>query len=244
MAVAPEPFDFKDGKLGLRAGYRHLFWVYDIRNKKDPTNGSYLNGNNFQLSTFFVGARYSFAEKWSTSFGVDQNRIMGGNNASSSWEMGRMFDGGNWKEIYTEWNPNWSLDRSFSLPKGIEGSISYSGGYHFTTTDPFPTSHVNDRWDNSLMVSLMYAPAEKWMLQPYVRLAHSIYTRSVNSNGTGHRRDLTSSIGMNVVWSPTDRTSVRFSVRGEKRNSNESDSIVTHYSKFDAVTGVTFSLRF
>jgi hypothetical protein len=240
LAFAPDPWEVADGKLSLRSGYRHIFWIYDVKRQVDTNN---LNAGNFQLSSFFVSSRYVFREHWAASFGVDHNRIMLG---KSNWRMGRLFEAGNWNEVYTEFNPNWSLDRMFSLTTKITGSLSYSGGYHFTYTDPntapSPTRIGNDHLNNALMLSLMYAPVEQWLVQPYIRGAHAAFTRSGAVKGNEHRRDLTRSLGVNVVWSPTERTSIRASISGEFRNSN--DPVITDYSKFEAATGLSFTFRF
>ncbi|MEI6715562.1 MAG: hypothetical protein WCO60_17535 [Verrucomicrobiota bacterium] len=239
LAFAPQPWDVGNGKLSFRSGYRHLFWVYDLKDRKLPSDPRYLNGGNFELSSFFISSRYSFNEHWTASAGVDHNRVMLGR---STWNLGRLIQTGNWKEAYTEFNPNWSLDRAFNLTKTLSGSLSYSGGYHFTETDPLPSRRTNDRLDSNLMLSLMYTPIEKWLIQPYVRLGHSAYTRSEMSATSPHRRDLTRSLGVNVTWSASERVSVRLSVSGEARKSNE--PLVNDYSKFDVTSGVSFVIQF
>lgn len=242
LAIAPEAWEIGAGKLSVRSGYRHTFWIYDVKKQVDTTN---LNAGNFELSSFFVSGRYMFLENWSATFGVDHNRIMGG---KASWRMGRMFEEGNWNEIFTEFNPNWALDRSFELTKKVSASLGYSGGYHFTCADgdklstPQKTERWNDHLDNALMLNVMYSPNEKWMFQPFARVAHALYTRTAEIKGHEHRRDLTRSLGVNVVWSPTERTSIRASISGEFRNSN--DPSTTDYSKFDAATGVSFTFKF
>jgi hypothetical protein len=127
LAVAPDPVDLGPGKLGIRAGYRHLIWMYDAaklghaRSVNDTSFGS-LNGNNFEMSTFFLGTNYSFAEDWNASLGLDFNRIMSDQHLDedrlaserdkallegrsdpstpSEWSLGRMADYSKWTEIY------------------------------------------------------------------------------------------------------------------------------------------------
>ncbi len=235
LAFAPDAVDLGAGKLSLRAGYRHLFWIYDLKKE----SGS-LNSGNFQFGTVFLSGRYSFLEHWSASLGLDYNRVLTG---ASGWKASRTFEAHNWKEVLTEYSPSWGLDRSFVLTPKISGSIGYSGAYHFTDTDPLPTRTANDRLDNALMLSLVYMPSEHWMIQPYGRVSYSMYTRSGEVDTTGeHRRDLIQSLGVNVMWIPTQRISVRASISGECRNSN--DPLTTDYNKMEAATGVSFTVRF
>ena len=251
LAFAPEAWDVGPGKLNFRAGYRHIFWVYDVQRLDSD---GHLNDGNFELSSVFLSGRYTFWEHWSASLGIDHNRVLSGrlrpNEArgydAPSWRWSRLFEPGNWGEVYTEFSPNWSLDRYFTISPKWSASLGYSGAYHFTHTDPYPTSRVNDRVDSNLMASVMFSPSASWMFQPYARVAHSLYTRSGRVDGlagnNAHRRDLVRSIGLNAVWTLSDRTSVRASVSGEFRNSN--DPNITDYGKFDAATGLTFTLRF
>lgn len=235
LTFSPEAIEVGPGKLNLSAGYRHLFWVYDLKKQSGP-----LNYGNFELSSLFMAARYSFNETWRASLGLDYNRVL--TNSRSSWRLSRDLEPGSWKEAYVAWNPNWSLDKTFSLSSKVFASLSYSGGYHFTHTDPYPTSWVNDHLDNSLMGSLIYQFSEKLMLQPYARVQHSLYTRSGNVKGDEHRRDFTRSLGANVMYTFSDRWSARASISGEFRNSN--DPNVTDYSKFESAIGLSAVFKF
>jgi len=270
LALAPEPVDLGPGKVGVRAGYRHLLWMYDAakvgraRSVIGPEYGS-LNGNNFEMSTFFVGANYSFAENWNASLGVDFNRIMndekldasrietavaeGKDSTPSEWSLGRMIDYSKWVEIYSEWNPNWALSRNVPLGDQTNLSVSYSGSYHFTTTDPAPTgpsgggfrTNTADKLDNGVTLSLTYAPLEKLMLQPNVRLSHSLYTQPQTTHSL--RRDRSVTPGMTVMYMPSPRVALRGVVSADFRHSNDQD-LSPNSSKLDASVGVSLTLKF
>ena len=275
LALAPEPVDLGPGKAGVRAGYRHLLWMYDAakvghaRSVNGTEYGS-LNGSNFEMSTFFVGANYSFAENWNASLGVDFNRIMSdeklddgrlsierenaiiegraASNLPSEWSLSRMIDYSKWQEIYSEWNPNWALFRNVSLSDKINLSVSYSGSYHFTTTDPVPTgggtglrTNVADKLDNGVTVSVTFAPLEKVIVQPNVRLSHSLYTQPQTTQSL--RRDRGVTPGLTVMYMPSPRVSLRGVVSADFRHCNDQD-LSPNSSKLDASIGVSLTLKF
>lgn len=266
LALAPEPVDLGPGKAGVRAGYRHLLWMYDAakvghaRSVNGTEYGS-LNGSNFEMSTFFVGANYSFAENWNASLGVDFNRIMndekldasgieatfneGKDSTPSEWSLGRMIDYSKWQEIYSEWNPNWALFRNVSVSDKINLSVSYSGSYHFTTTDPAPTgprrTNPADKLDNGVTVSVTFAPLEKVIVQPNVRLSHSLYTQPQTTQSL--RRDRGVTPGLTVMYMPSPRVSLRGVVSADFRHCNDQD-LSPNSSKLDASIGVSLTLKF
>jgi hypothetical protein len=263
LTFAPEPFDLGPGKMGLRSGYRHLFWMYDAAKLggarwPDSSKGT-LNGLNFQMSTFFAGSNYSFDENWNASLGVDYNRILNDQRLDegrlltdpigSEWSLGRMIDYSKWTEVYVEWNPNWGLSRNIALGDKVNLTLAYSGGYHFTATDAVPTykdpdngiSNTGDKLDNNLTVSLTYTPTEKVMLQPNVRVSHYIYTQP-QSVATS-RRDRGIAPGLTVMWMPTSKVSLRWSFTADFRHSND-QTLSPNSKKLDASTGLSVSLKF
>ena len=240
LALAPEPKDFWIGKLSWRAGYRHLFWVYDAGRMT-----SNLNGNNFEMSSAFSSANLSFYENWNASLGLDYNRILndaGASAAPGQWNPGRLTDPSKWTEIYTEWNPTWSISRNIPLGEKTGLVLGYNGGYHFTNTDQEngPRTWSSDHLDNGVSATLSYAPVEKWVLQPSVRFTHQIYTQPQSAGG--HRLDRLVSPGLTLLWMPTARWSVRASVNSEFKHSNNIDT--PNYSKVDCSGGVTFTFKF
>jgi hypothetical protein len=245
-AFAPQPFELGPGKLAVRAGYRQLFWIYDIKKENAPSG---LNQNNFLFGTVFLSGRYSFLDNWGATLGLDYNRVLTG-QAGSDWQWSRLVEFGHWKETYVELTPNWGVDRSFNLSARWSGSLAYSGAYHFSSADPQSaqqsTRRSNDRIDNALMASLMFVPTEQFMIQPFARVLHSAYTRSgavdPAAGNDSHRRDWTHSFGLNVMWMPTPALAVRATAGGEFRDS--SDPIIPDYSKFDTSLGLSVSIRF
>lgn len=244
LAFAPEPLDIGIGKLGVRGGYRHLFYIYDA------FGGCSLNASNFEMSTLFLGGNLSFLEKWNASLGMDYGRVMMlPGPAPKKWSYEYVFDPSKWQEGFVDWSPNWALMRSVSFNDKLNLILSYSGAYHFTEASQIPElqnrTNSNDKLDSTLMASLMWSLTSKWMLQPSMRLTHSLYTQPTNAVGDlpkVHRRDRTLGPSLSVMWSPTPRVSCRASVGGEFRNSN--DPLTQNYSKFEASIGLSAALKF
>ena len=238
LALAPEPIAVPGGKLSLRTGYRHLFYIYDVSNKSAP-----LNGNNFEMSTLFVGANFSFLENWNAGLGLDYNRLL---FQKRDWDLvQRPLDPSNWSEGYVEYNPNWSLSRNIGLAEKLNLSVSYTGGYHFSHTDPSSLdtkdySKTGDKLENGVSLSLIWTPVEKLLLIPNIRFTHYAYTQS--QRGGGHRLDRTLGPGLSVTYALTPRVSLRFSVSSEFRHSTAPEN--SGVRKFDAGGGVSFSVKF
>jgi outer membrane receptor protein involved in Fe transport len=235
LAAAPEPFDVWGGKLSLRSGYRHLFWVYDVSDRSNV-----LNNLNFEMSTLFFGSSFSFKENWNASLGMDYNRLL---FQSRNWGWDKPLDPSNWKEGYVEWLPNWSLSRNIPLRDKLNLTVGYNGSYHFTRTDPnagWSNTNSSDRIDSSASVSLMWSFMDKFLLMPSFRYTHSIYTHTQQAGG--HRADRTLSPSLALVWSPRPWLSARWSVGGEFRHS--SDANTPNSSKLELGTGMSVTIRF
>jgi outer membrane receptor protein involved in Fe transport len=238
LALAPEPIALAGGKLSLRTGYRHLFYMYDVSNKSAP-----LNGNNFEMSTLFVGANFNFKENWNAGLGLDYNRLL---FQKRPWDLAqRPLDPSNWSEGYVEYNPNWSLSRNIGLAEKLNLSVSYTGGYHFSRTDTSPLdtndySKSGDKLENGVSLSLIWVPLEKLLLIPSIRFTHYAYTQGQRLEG--HRQDRALSPGLTVMYSLTPRISLRFSVSSEFRHSTAPEN--SGIRKLDAGGGVSFSVKF
>jgi len=238
LALAPEAKDIGIGKLGWHAGYRQLFWMYDVW-RIHPE----LNGNNFMMSSAFLSSNLSFKENWNASLGLDYNRIMNDSGVAAEpnqWRLGRLADASKWTEVYTEWNPNWSLSRNIGLGDKAGLTLGYNGGYHFTKTDPNPLTWSSDHLDSGVSLTLSLTPIEKWVIQPGVRFNYQVYTQPQNAGG--HRSDRTLSPGLTVLWMPSERWSVRASFGSEFKYSSNADT--PNYHKFEGSTGVSFTYKF
>lgn len=238
LAFAPEPLALGGGKLSVRAGYRHLFYIYDVSN-----SSAALNGNNFEMSSLFLGANFNFKENWNASLGLDYNRIL---FQKREWDLAhRPLDPSNWTEGYVEYKPNWSLSRNIALSEKLNLSVSYSGAYHFSNTDPTvgdvrDFSRVGDNFENGVSLSLVWVPVEKLLLIPSYRITHYNYTHSQRLGG--HRQDRTMSPNITVMYAMSERVALRFSVGGEFRHSSAPEN--SGVRKLDTGCGASFTFKF
>jgi hypothetical protein len=238
LAIAPEPISLDAGKLALRAGYRHLFFFYDVTDGSAP-----LNLQNFQMSSFFLGANLTFKENWNASLGLDYNRLL---FSKRPWNLlHRPLDPSNWSEGYTEFKPTWSLSRNIALLEKLNLSVSYSGAYHFSHTDPISTdtedfTKTADNFENSASLSLMWAPVDKLLFIPSCRFTHYLYTRSQRLGG--RREDRTLSPSITAMYSISQRISLRVSLGGDFRHSSQPEN--SGVRKFDTGVGASFTLKF
>jgi outer membrane receptor protein involved in Fe transport len=238
LQVSPEPFAIAGGKLSLSGGYRHLFYIYDV---SDRSAG--LNKFNFELSSLFLAANFSFKENWNASLGLDYNRIL---FQKREWDLAqRPLDPSNWTEGYVEYKPTWSLSRNIALADKLSLSVSYSGAYHFSRTDPTigdveDFRKIGDNLENGVSMSLLWGPVEKLLLIPSFRFTHYNYTQSQRLGG--HRQDRTMSPNLSALYSLTERVSLRFSISGEFRHSSAPEN--SGVRKLDAGGGVSCSVKF
>jgi hypothetical protein len=238
LALAPEPISLSAGKLALRAGYRHLFYIYDVADGVAP-----LNLQNFEMSSLFLGANLTFMENWNAGLGLDYNRLLFSKRA---WNLlHRPIDPSNWSEGYTEIKPNWSLARNIGLGEKLNLSVAYNGAYHFSRTDPIEGDTDNftrtaDNWENGASLSLMWAPVEKILFIPSFRFTHYLYTRSQRFGG--RRQDRTMSPGITAMYMLSQRVSFRISVGGDFRHSSQPEN--SGVRKYDAGVGLSLNAKF
>lgn len=238
LTIAPEPFALGAGKLALRAGYRHLLYVYDVTNRSAP-----LNLQNFEMSSVFLGANFNFKENWNAGLGVDYNRLL---FSKRPWNLlHRPIDPSNWSEGYTELKPNWSLSRNIGLAEKLNLSVSYSGAYHFSHTDAIvgdvrDFTSTADNWENGASVSLIWTPIEKLLLIPSYRFTHYLYTRSQRLGG--RRQDRTMSPNITAMYAFSQRLSLRASFGGDFRHSSQPEN--SGVRKYDTGVGISLTLKF
>jgi hypothetical protein len=211
------PFELLGGTVSPHAGYRHQWWLYSLND-----TGNQLNNFDFAVSTFFVGFRHNWHDKWVASFSLDYNRFLSLEDDDH--------------EFYVELAPNWALERNFALGEKTQLTAGYYGAYHWTQTDPAPVKHINDRLDSAFGLSLTTELLPKLFLQPYYRLQWSHY--SENSD----RNDLYNTLGVSAIYAFNDWASIRAFISFESRNST--DDTVADYHKWDSGGGVTFTARF
>ena len=211
------PMEVAGGILSPRVGYRHQWWLYSLDNTSNQ-----LNNFDFALGSLFIGFRHSWDEKWVATASLDYNRYLSADN--------------DWDEFYTELAPNWTLERNIPFGETAQLTIGYYGAYHFTYTDPQPTSNINDRLDSAIGFTYTQELMPKLFIQPYYRLQWSHYTENSDRN------DMYNNLGVSLVYMFNEWASIRGFVNYENRNST--DDTVTDYHKWDSGGGVTFTAQF
>ena len=214
---APPAFALAGGELAVRAGYRHQRYNYGL-----DSTANQLNNLDFDVGTVYLGGRWTFRENWRASLGLDYNRYL-------SHES-------DWAEFYTELLPQWGLERTFTVGAKDSLSLSYFGGYHFTYSDPDPTTHSNDRLDTILALAYSHELRPGLVLQPFYRWQQSHYTENTDRNDVFH------TVGVTVAYFFNEWAAVRFFSSFEVRDST--DSSIQDYHKWDTGGGVAFAVRF
>ena len=213
----PQPFALGKAMVSTRFGYRHQWWLYSL----DKTRSG-LNDFNFSVSSFYAGIRHSWDEKWVVSFNLDLNRYLSQDN--------------DLQQFYSEFVPNWSLERNFQVGQKGYLTVGYYGSLHLTHTAPVPTSDLNDRLDTAFSATYSQELCPGLVVQPYYRLLFSAYTKNTS------RTDVYNNLGVGLIYSFNENASIRATLGYENRNSN--DNTVTDYNKLEFGGGVNFSMRF
>ncbi len=215
--LAPPPFEFAGGEAALHIGYRHARYNYGL-----DSSANQLNNIDFDVGTIYAGSRFTFHDDWHGWLGLEYNRYLSSER--------------DWSEFYTELLPQWGVERVLHFNDKNAFSLSYYGGYHFTHSDPDPTTHGNDRLDTILSLAYNYTVVTGVILQPYYRFQHSYYSQS------GSRHDVFNVVGLTVAYFFNEWASVRLFTSFEARESN--DPRVQDYRKWDSGGGVTLAVRF
>ena len=223
-AVNFPTFDLLGKQVAAKAGYRHQWWLYSLNDSGSAlknASGSELNFFDFAVSTFFLQARHTFGENWTTGVGLDHNRLLSREDE--------------WAEFYTELVPSWFVERNFNFGEKAALTAGLYGAYHWTHTDDI-VAHINDRLDTSFGITYSYELAPGLVAQPYYRIQWSHYTENSDRN------DMYNSLGFGLSYALGEAASVRAFVGYENRNST--DTLVADYGKWDSGAGLTLSVKF
>ncbi|MDZ4815608.1 MAG: hypothetical protein SGI71_05025 [Verrucomicrobiota bacterium] len=220
FAVAPRPgWEFQDGVLYPRIGYRHQWYVYGLGDKLETT----LNNFDFEVDTAFGDVTYEFLETWQASLGVDFTRLY--------------TDEADANEFYEEAVPRWGVSKFFQVDELSGVSLAYDGNYHVTRVDPLPREDVNDRMDHTFTLSYTRELIPSLYARPYYRFQVTEYTEAVTS-----RTDLLNTLGVMFAYNINEWSNVRTFFNYDMRDSD--NPIVADYDKFDGGLGVTLNFKF
>jgi hypothetical protein len=219
VALSPTPFNVGHGKIAPSLGVRSQWYNYGL----DGAD-KHLDFLNFNAQTAFLSARYRFGKDWEVYGGLDYPRLL---------------DQDRYIEFYHEYVPALGIQRTFSLRDNLLMTTSLQTAYHFSEVAPFPRSDINDRWDNSFIVSLTYQPAPRLIVQPYYRFQYTQYPRTAFDT---KRNDYLNTVGLAVAYNFNRNLSARIFIAQDFKHSD--DSSVPDYNQFSAGLGASVIFRF
>jgi hypothetical protein len=222
FAVVPvPPLQFGSGKLTPLVGVRSQWYNYNF---KSPLN------LDFDAQTAFIAAKYRLSEKWEVDGELDYTRLVTQHS---------------YTQFYTEWVPNFTVQRLFPISDNMLGSISWQTAYHFTDVPAVSGSatpnDVNNRLDNILTFSLSYQPAPKFVIQPYYSVEYTYYSRDPYSVTSASRNDLVNSLGLSCAYYFTPKVALRTFISADFR---ASDNSAANYENYNIGADVSLVVRF
>jgi len=222
-AYAPTPRKLGDGRFAPGAGYMSQWYNYGL-------GGHDVSALDFNVQTVFLNAKYLMPNNWQLFGEFDYNRLLSQPSYS---------------EFYNDFVPSLGIQRLFQINDNTLFSASLQTDYHFSDTKtvfaPTPTS-INDRWENTLSLSLSYQVMPKLVVQPYYRFMYSYYPTR-NSLGSG-RNDYLNSVGLSAAYYFTPGLSLRAFVNYDARESDESDGSVPKYRDYTVGLNLSYTVRF
>jgi hypothetical protein len=218
-AYAPTPYKVGDGRFAPAVGFINQWYNY-------WNNGAGLNLSkvDFVVQTLYARAAYLFQNNWSAYGEFDYNRLL---NPSQ------------YNEFYHDFTPKAGVQRLFQLRDNLLFSASFDTAYHFSWQNNAPNDS-QDRWENTLGLSLSYQVTPKIVLQPYYRLEYSYYEWS--SSHTPGRNDLLNSFGLSAGYYFTPALSLRAFVNYDAKITD--DNLTPSYRDYNLGLDLTYTLRF
>jgi hypothetical protein len=221
FSVAPTAFDLGQGKLSPIVGARSQWYNYSLNS---PPN------LDFEAQTVFIATKYLYDEKWVIGGELDYTRLL----TQTSYG-----------QFYSEWVPNFTLQRIFPLDDNLLFSATWQTAYHFTSVPAVPFSatptDVNDRLDNILTLSLSYQAVPKFLIQPYYSFEYTYYPRDPFSVANTDRNDILNTIGLSLSYYFKPNLALRAFISGDIRSS---DNAAANYVNFNLGVDLSIVLRF
>jgi hypothetical protein len=228
FAFAPDPFKVPGGQLSPRVGFRHQWFNYGL----DSTENGY-NNLDFDAQTVYGDLDYRFLEHWVAGIGFDWLRLLN--------HEGPIDD---YAEFYNEYVPHFTLTREIPIKDFAAVLIQYEGDFHFTRVnqDTQPDQDINDRTEQTLLISYVQEVLPRLYLQPFGRFQFTHYTRDKDIIDNNFRNDYLYSCGLTVAYVFNDWASVRSFISYDHRESD--DMPLPDYSVWNGGLGATALLRF
>ncbi len=216
-AFTPPEWQLGPGKFAAVIGYSSQW--YDYGNDR-------LTSLDFNAQTAFVSGRYSVG-KW--QFGL------GGNYT-------RLLDQETDHQTYSEWLPAFTIQRFFPISQQLLFSVGNQIDYHFTTEPAPPGTYteINNRFDESVSLTLTWQITRQLSLQPYYRFQFSNYRYNTLQNSD--RNDYLNSYGVTLAYGFNEHFSVRAFFNANVKNSD--DRFVAEYHEYNEGVGANLNFSF
>ncbi len=216
LALTPGPYEVAGGKLSTRAGYRQQWFNFGLEQ-----GAGTLSGFDFTAGAALVEARWYWKEKWILDAGFEWVRLLSTTD---------------YREFYRDYTPRIGLTRVWPVSDSAAFVTAGQTAFRFTRTAPLPTRDVNDRLENTVLVSFNQLFLKRFLAQPYYRIQYSHYTRNHD------RDDLLHSVGVAATWFLHPQVSLRAFVGYDLKESD--DPIVPDYRSLNAGAGLGLAFRF
>jgi hypothetical protein len=225
FAFAPDPFKVPGGQLSPRVGFRHQWFNYGM----DSTENGY-NNFDFDAQTLYGDLEYRFLEHWVAGVGFDWLRLLNHEGPTD-----------NYAEFYNEYVPQFTLTREIPIRDFGAILLQYEGDFHFTRANQ-EDQDINDRTEQSLLISYVQEVLPRLYVQPFGRFQFTHYTRDKDFIDNNFRNDYLYSCGLTVAYVFNDWASIRSFISYDHRESD--DVIIPDYSVWNGGVGATALLRF
>ncbi len=187
-----------------------------------------LDALDFNVQKAFLDGRYQLNKNWQIYGGLEYTRLLSQQDYS---------------EFYHEFVPVFGVQRTFQINDNLLFVAGLETGYHFTEVNtvvaPTPTD-INNRWDNTLSLSLSYQVIPRLVVQPYYRFQYTYYPQDTLL--TGSRNDYLNSFGLSVAYYFNQNVALRAFLNRDVKSSD--DPFVQKYWNCNLGLDLSLVLRF
>jgi hypothetical protein len=217
-AFAPPPVKFGPGKFAPTAGFASQWYNY---------GNSKISSLDFQAQTLFVGGKYTLGN-WQIGGGANYTRLV---NQSS------------YDQTYSEFMPNFSVQRVFPIGDKMLLAVGDQIDYHFTQVPTMAGSvlaDINDRFDDTVNLTFSWELTRRLILQPYYRFQYSNYKN--NTLQTSDRNDYLHTFGVTVAYYFNKNLSLRTFFNYSRKQSDDPNTPAYH--EYDGGLGASLDFKF
>jgi hypothetical protein len=213
----PPDLKIGSGKFAPAAGYIGQWYNYD---------NNLMSSMDFYAQTFFLGGRY-FIGNWQIGAGANFTRLL---------------DQADYRNTYEEFLPALSINRVFKLHDRLLFVVGNQISYHFSTQPKTPgvRTDINDRFDESVNLTLSWMIVNRLVLQPFYRFQFSNYRFNTLQNSD--RNDYLHSYGVTLSYNFSQNFSARTFFNANYKKSD--DPFTPAYREMNEGLGVALNFKF